>query len=308
MSEMTTLEKVYDRAHKMTQGQHDQFISVQELSFYSLEMISISGQQHPLKPIAQQSIANRLGIPIHYLRKCPPDIQRTNINYWLEREKNDELFFRFDGDKVRAIFTPRYIPTDNIDVLEKIKELDYPMNAKVQCSMDDEFMMVNIPDDRETFSIDGNRMTPGISISNSEVGLAALSISAFVLRLVCTNGMISKTEVTASYRHISTKILSEFPQVMRNVGQELGRQKNLFRLSLESKVDNPESTINSFNRQFQLGKEETEAVGWALPLEYGQTMFNVVNVYTKAAQYQGLPAESSHKLQKVGGAILGLVR
>jgi hypothetical protein len=181
MSEMTTLEKVYDRAHKMTQGHHDQFINVQELSFYSLEMISISGQQHPLKPIAQQSIANRLGIPIHYLRKCPPDIQRMNINYWLEKEKNDELFFRFDGDKVRAIFTPRYIPTDNIDVLEKIKELDYPMSAKVQCSMDDEFMMVNIPDDRETFSIDGNRMTPGISISNSEVGLAALSISAFVL-------------------------------------------------------------------------------------------------------------------------------
>ena len=308
MSEMTTLEKVYDRAHKMNQGHHDQFINVQELSFYSLEMISISGQQHPLKPIAQQSIANRLGIPIHYLRKCPPDIQRTNINYWLEKEKNDQLFFRFDGEKVRAIFTPRYIPTDNIDVLEKIKDLNYPMNAKVQCSMDDEFMMVNIPDDRETFSIDGNRMTPGISISNSEVGLAALSISAFVLRLVCTNGMISKTEVTASYRHISAKILNEFPQVLSNVGQELGRQKDLFRLSLESKVTDPESTINNFNRQFQLGKEETEAVGWALPLEYGQTMFNVVNVYTKAAQYQGLPAESSHKLQKVGGAILGMVR
>ena len=308
MSEMTTLEKVYDRAHKMNQGHHDQFINVQELSFYSLEMISISGQQHPLKPIAQQSIANRLGIPIHYLRKCPPDIQRTNINYWLEKEKNDQLFFRFDGEKVRAIFTPRYIPTDNIDVLEKIKDLNYPMNAKVQCSMDDEFMMVNIPDDRETFSIDGNRMTPGISISNSEVGLAALSISAFVLRLVCTNGMISKTEVTASYRHISAKILNEFPQVLSNVGQELGRQKDLFRLSLESKVTDPESTINNFNRQFQLGKEETEAVGWALPLEYGQTMFHMVNVYTKAAQYQGLSAESSHKLQKVGGAILGMVR
>jgi hypothetical protein len=308
MSEMTTLEKVYDRAHKMTEGHHDQFINVPELSFYSLEMVSISGQQHPLKPIAQQSIANRLGIPIHYLRKCPPDIQRTNINYWLEREKNDQLFFRFDGDKVRAIFTPRYIPTDNIDVLEKIKELDYPMSTKVQCSMDDEFMMVNIPDDRETFSIAGHKMTPGISISNSEVGLAALSISAFVLRLICTNGMISKTEVTASYRHISTKILDEFPQVLSNVGQDVGRQKNLFRLSLESKVTDPESTINNFNRQFQLGKEETEAVGWALPLEYGQTMFNVVNVYTKAAQYQGLPAESSHKLQKVGGAILGMVR
>ena len=308
MSGMTTLEKVYDRAQKMTQGHHDQFINVQELTFHSLEMVSISGEQHPMKPIAQQSIANRLGIPIHYLRKCPPDIQRTNINYWLEREKNDQLFFRFDEQKVRAIFTPRYIPTDNLDVLERIKDLDYPMDTRIQCSMDDEFMLVNIPDDRATFSIGGNKMTPGLSISNSEVGLASLSISAFVLRLVCTNGMISKTEVTASYRHISAKILSEFPQVMSNVSHELGRQKNLFRLSLESKVTDPESTISSFNRQFQLGKEETEAVGWALPLEYGETMFHMVNVYTKAAQYQGLPAESGYKLQKVGGAILGMVR
>mgnify|MGYP000557615517 CR=1 FL=1 len=308
MSSMTTLEKVFDRVSRMTEGHHDRFINVKELTFNSLDTVSISGEMHPLKPIAQQSISNRLGIPIHYLRKCPPDIQRTNINYWLAREKNEELFFRFDGERVRAIFTPRYIPTDNIDVLERIKELDYPLDTRVQCSMDDDFMMVNIPDSRETFSINGDRMTPGISFSNSEVGLASLSISAFILRLACTNGMISKTEVTASYRHISTRILKEVPQVLSNLGQELGRQKDQFRLSLESKVTDPESTINSFNRQFQLGKGEIEAVSWALPLEYGETMFHVVNVYTKAAQYKDLPAESGYRLQKVGGTILGMVK
>jgi len=40
-------------------------------------------------------------------------------------------------------------------------------------------------------------------------------------------------------------------------------------------VDNPESTIQSFNRQFDLGKEERAAAEWALTLEYGFTMFNV---------------------------------
>ena len=43
--------------------------------------------------------------------------------------------------------------------------------------------------------------------------------------------------------------------------------------SIESQVDNPESTIESFNRQFQLGKTEKEAVEWAWPLEAGDTMF-----------------------------------
>ena len=45
----------------------------------------------------------------------------------------------------------------------------------------------------------------------SEVGLASLSIAAFVLRLICTNGLVAKSDVSASYRHVSTKILGEFP-------------------------------------------------------------------------------------------------
>ena len=81
-----------------------------------------------------------------------------------------------------------------------------------------------------------------------------------------------------------------------------------FKLSVESKVEHPEMTINSFNNQFQLNKAEKEAVEWALPLEYGQTMFHVINVYTKAAQYPELPADSGYKLQKVGGMILGMVK
>jgi hypothetical protein len=49
-------------------------------------------------------------------------------------------------------------------------------------------------------------------------------------------------------------------------------------------------------------------VTWAIPLKYGFTMFSIVNVYTKAAQYKGLPAESSFRLEKVGGTILGMVK
>jgi len=308
MSNMTTLGNVFDRVHKMSRNYHDKLIEVKEISFESLETISISNETHRLKPIAQMSISNRLGIPFHYLRKCPPDIQKMNLNHWLAYERNEELFFRFDGDDVRAIFTPRYIPTDNIEVLDKLRSLDYPLDARVQSSIDEDFMMVNLPDGRQSFTINGERMTPGISVSNSEVGLASLSIAAFVLRLVCTNGMISRTQVSASYRHISGKILSELPGVLTDVSRELAKKKDQFRLSVESKVEHPEMTINSFNNQFQLNKAEKEAVEWALPLEYGQTMFHVINVYTKAAQYPELPADSGYKLQKVGGMILEMVK
>ena len=308
MSQMTTLARVHERVERMSQNHVDQFIKVKDISFENLATINIGDDAHILRPIAQQSIANRLGIPIQYLRKCPEDIQAINMNHWIRKETHEELFFRFDGDDVRAVFTPRYIPTDNLEVLQKLDALDYDPQTRVQCNLDDEFMSLSIPDGNQTFQVNGERMTPGISVGNSEVGLASLSIAAFMLRLVCTNGMISKTEVSASYRHVSAKILAELPGVFSNVSQELGRQKEQVRLSLESKVENPETTISNFNNQFQLNKEEKEAVEWALPMEYGYTMFHVLNVYTKAAQFKELPAESSFRLQKVGGMILGMVK
>jgi hypothetical protein len=297
-----------ERVEIMSKNHVDQNIKTKEISFENLNTIRIGSDEHTLRPVAQHSIANRLGIPIQYLRKCPEDIQALNMNHWIKYEKNEELFFRFVGNDVRAVFTPRYIPTDNLEVLQKLDALDYAVDTKVQCSLDDEFMSLSIPDGKQTFQVNGEKMTPGISVSNSEVGLASLSIAAFMLRLVCTNGMISQTEVSASYRHVSAKILSTLPGVLNNISLELGRQKEQIKLSLESNVDNPESTINRFNSQFLLNKAEKEATEWALPLEYGYTMFHVVNVYTKAAQYNELPAESSFKLEKVGGTILGMIK
>ena len=36
-------------------------------------------------------------------------------------------------------------------------------------------------------------------------------------------------------------------------------------------------------------------------------MFHVVNAYTRAAQLEGLSAEASYRLQKVGGMVLEMV-
>lgn len=124
-------------------------------------------------------------------------------------------------------------------------------------------------------------------------------MSVNVLKIVCTNGLVSKTEISSSYRHVSTKILNEFSGVIEKVSGELAGKRDQFRLSIESKVDDPGSTVETFNRQFQLGKVEKDAVEWAWPLEIGDTMFSVVNVYTRTSQFQGLTAESSYRLQKI---------
>ncbi len=306
---MTTLGTVQNRVIEMARNYHDEYVPVQDISFENLQTVNIGNKTHPLKTVAQWEFSNRLGVPYSYLRKCPEDVQAYNLNHWIKKERNDELFFRFDGSEVRAVFTPRYVPVDNVTVMERLDALGFGPEMKVQSRLDGNFMMLNIPDPGKEFAIQAkDKMRPGISIGNSETGIASLSIAAFILRLVCTNGLISKTETTSSYRHVSSGILDKFPEVMAMLSQEIGQQQQQFQFSLESKVDNPESTMMLFNRQFALGEQEKQAVEWGWIFEAGETMYNIVNAYTKASQYDGLPAESSHKLQRVGGQILGMVK
>jgi hypothetical protein len=307
MNNITTLEKVFNRVDVLSQNCFDQNVNVKDITFEKLDSVNIAGESHPLRTIAQKSISWRLGIPFQYLRKCPPEIQSLNLNYWIEYEKNDQLFFRFDGREVRAIFTPKYKPVDNFEVCERLDSMGYGPETQVQCSLDPEFMSLSILDGKKAFDINGDKFKPGISISNSEIGLASLSIAAFILRLVCTNGLVSKTEISASYRHVSTKILDEFPATMDKVSLELGAQKHKIGLSMESPVDDPLKTIENFNRQFNLNQPQREAVEWAWPQEIGDTMFAVVNTYTRASQFKDLSAENSYQLQRVGGNILGML-
>jgi hypothetical protein len=72
-------------------------------------------------------------------------------------------------------------------------------------------------------------------------------------------------------------------------------------------VNDPLATIGSFNGQFLLTKRETDAVERAWTYEQGQTMFNVISAYTRAAQGSQLPGEETHKLDRIGGEIPALV-
>ena len=111
MSETTTLLQVMERVENMSRNHRDMNIKTRDISFDNFDTIRIGSDTHPLKPIAQQSIAYRLGIPAPYLKKCPADIQAVNLNHWIRYEKNEELFFRFDGNRVRALFTGESAPS-----------------------------------------------------------------------------------------------------------------------------------------------------------------------------------------------------
>ena len=303
-------EHVITQVHAMSQNHYDETLPVVDMEFESLDRMWIAGRETEVMPSAQKLFANRLRVPYSYLTRCPEQLQRENLNHWLREEakERDNLFCRFDGNRLRAVFTERYTELDHMEILSKMLEYGINPDAEVHYSLDSSMLLVKVPDYMRTFGIGSDKITPGVSIANSEVGVLAFSIEAYFFRLVCTNGLISQTAVTSKFRHISRKGLDEFPAVMRQVVYESEQSQARFRLSMESPVDNPLGSMAAFNRQFQVSKSGVEAAEWGYHQEPGHTMFHIINAYTRGAQFKGLTTEESYHLERVGGLILGMVR
>jgi len=311
MRAINTFENVISKVHQMSANYYDETIPVMDMLFHNLDRIWIAGKEVEVLPSAQRLFANRLRVPYSYLARCPFDLQANNLNYWIQQEvkRRETLFCRFDGDKLRAVFTDRYTAIDHMEVLSKMLEYGFSLETEVHYSLDQNLLVLKVPDFTRTFGFgEKDRIVPGISVANSEVGILAFSIEAYFYRLVCSNGMISKTSVASRFKHISRRALEEFPDILRQVIYESEHSQRRFEISTQSRVDDPLQTIGSFNRQFNITRKEAQAIEQAWEIEQGFTMFHVINAYTRAAQDPSLSAEEVYKLERAGGLILSMVK
>ncbi|MFC1839818.1 DUF932 domain-containing protein [Thermodesulfobacteriota bacterium] len=310
MRSNNTFENVLGKVHEMSVNNYDETIPLVDMEFDSLENMWIAGNKFGVLPSAQRLFANRLRTPYSYLARCPEELQAQNLNYWIQREvkKRDTLFCRFDGDKLRAVFTDRYKAIDHMEILSRMIEYGFSSEIEVHYSLDRNLLVLKVPDFTRTFGFGGDDIVPGISIANSEVGILAFSIEAYFYRLVCSNGLISKTSVASRFKHVSRRALDEFPDILRQVVDESEHNQRRFEISTQTHLDNPLATIGTFNSQFQITKKEADTIQSAWEIEQGYTMFHVINAYTRAAQDSDLNTEESYKLERVGGLILSMVK
>jgi hypothetical protein len=78
-----------------------------------------------VSPIAQGQICQKLGLPLSYLRRCPPWLQRQNLSFWLSRRqrKGGKVLLRTKGEVLRAFLSPSFSPFDHRDLLAVLESL-----------------------------------------------------------------------------------------------------------------------------------------------------------------------------------------
>ena len=145
-----------------------------------------------------RQMGSALNIPAKYydlMRMQKPELLARNVNSWLTSRDQSYMVRSMDygnGRVARALLSDRYRRIDNLEVASAVLPLFAGKEEMevVSCEVTENKLHIKIVNHRlEMAVVPGDYVQAGVAISNSEVGLGAVSVQPLVYRLVCSNGL-----------------------------------------------------------------------------------------------------------------------
>lgn len=164
--------------------------------------------------LANRQIGERLAIPARYFERMQteaPALLARNVNHWLQANPEPRLIRTLDGT-ARAFLSNRYQRIDNVHVAEVILPIlaETPGIEIVSTEITERKLYIKAKSTAIRAEVKGSRrvgdvVEAGICVTNSEVGLGAVSVQPFYFFLACLNGMVRNKEGLRS-AHIGTRL------------------------------------------------------------------------------------------------------
>ena len=145
-----------------------------------------------------RQVASALGIPAKYydmMQKQKPNLLADNVNAWFSDKGSSYMVRTLDygsGQVARALLSDRYRRIDNLEIASTVLPL-FAGNPDIQVissEVTESKLYLKILNTRLEMACVGDIVQAGVVISNSEVGLGAVSVQPLIYTLACTNGMI----------------------------------------------------------------------------------------------------------------------
>lgn len=161
----------------------------------------VSGEQEVFgtTQLFHRQVASALGIPAKYydmMAAQKPELLAENVNAWFGDKMVSYMVRSMDygyGRVARALLSERYRRIDNMEIAAAVLPL-FAGNDQyevVSSEVTENRLYLKIVNHRLEMEVKkGDVVQAGVMISNSEVGLGAVSIQPLIYRLVCTNGMV----------------------------------------------------------------------------------------------------------------------
>ena len=321
------LDEVCDRVKIDDRGKHDVLATVQEISMEQGRLYwpgaDDDGFGYALTPYAMGQACAKLGMPAGYFAKCPTKLQDDQFNWWKTLEGVEGMGRRRPGgdsperwtlrakdSTIRGVLSARYEKLDNRQLLDALLPAVAGMGHEVKLfNLTDESFHLRLIDPRmNRLVFPGDPLTVAIHLSNSEVGLRAVTVDACVFRQVCENGMVRKIAGRSllKQRHIHLGNGRFVPLLQEAVAQAtLLAAAFIEQMIFSSKtiVPDPEKAIESLADAWKLSKQTVEYIKFGLFGETHQdTLYGLVNAVTNAAQR--LPVEGRYELETLASTLI----
>jgi len=222
---ITSIDQLLQEVVAQHERKHDvladtRHMSVDEIDTNRLVIDADHGlEEFVLSDHALGQMSTDLGIPKRYfdrMRADAPGLFRTNVHHWLHQEPNRRMIRGLretsDRDGIytvgRAWLSDRYRRLDNVEIamhlLPEFDKLGTRVNFHNASITDNRFYLRAVfPEMQKAIKV-GDDVQWGVQIRNSETGDGTFAIESFVLRLVCTNGMVVAKVLNA--RHVGRRV------------------------------------------------------------------------------------------------------
>ena len=285
---------------------------------------------------AHRQIADHSKIPWRYYNMmldgsgADRQLLQYNVNHWWNTSGDDPRLMRVihrpSGPSLRAFLSPRYRVLDNEALVANVlQEAESMTDVQVHdASVDSERLYLRLITPITGEIEQGDVCQLGLTIRNSEVGDGAIQISPFILRLVCTNGLVAKSkfrQVHLGYRRDvgivspetiaadSQAIFSGIRDWVRYVldPERLEYTLDLFRCAKEIPMptEQPRVAIGNVIKAYSLEPREAQSIFERYLRNNDDTQFGVVNAITEAAHSTpNLPMRRQVELEESAGDLL----
>lgn len=274
-----------------------------------IEILLPNGLWYQFGPYGQDQFLQKVGVPVIYARKClrtsgMDSELLADVVGWLGRS-DDTWKFRCDRrgrtnfslDTVRGVVSERYVPFDNVDLLNALAPIVEARDLRVEALRQDDGHMnlrLLMANPMEAFGYtdpEASDIKGGYVVRNSEIRLAAVSVAALVYRVICTNGLIAPVGDQSIFRQIhygqpAERVRAMLPEAI----QQVDRQQEVMFTAYAEKSHEIFTLSDAVRIASRIGK--------GADLNKGEVEALIKIVSDDAART--LPAESE-ELQEIGG-------
>lgn len=303
-------------------GKWDETVLRRELTMREGELVLPSDgevRHLTLSPLAEGHLASRLGIPVSYYRVLPNLLKDQNANFWLKegspkivdpRKDNERWRLRAKLGTLRAVLSGSYSPLDNGPLCDNLASLLSSQHRVNWFGLDEESFHLHIVDpSRVREVLPDDDYFCGVYVGNSEVGARSVQVEAYLMRLVCTNGMVAVIggQSLMRRRHIHIEA-NRFQTALREAFAHAldaadGFIETLRRTTTEE-IPDPKTTLERLGERFGLAETTQNAALAAMAREsprVQETTYGLLQGLTEAAQL--LPDAGRHDLELLAGQL-----